>query len=74
MFILIIEIQARRGTGDGEVVDADPGQDLGVGPGVIVSPVVQLFVEPGEEARGAGGKAVGQGEGSGGLEAVERVP
>ena len=53
MLILIIEVQACGGTGHREVVDADPGQDLGVSPGVVVSPVVQLFVEPGEEAGGA---------------------
>ncbi len=35
--------------GGREPVDRDPSQDLVVGPGVLVGPVVEFFVDPGEQ-------------------------
>nr|POE65110.1 hypothetical protein CFP56_34778 [Quercus suber] len=53
----------RQGGGDvrpgsAEPVDADPRADLVVGPGVVVGPVVQLLVQPGEQGDGAVGQRV----------------
>jgi hypothetical protein len=73
VLVFVVDVQAGRGAGAREIVDADPGKDLVVAPGVVVSPVVEFFVEPGKEASRAGGEAVGEGEGFCGLEAVEGI-
>ena len=73
MFILIVEVQTGRGPREGEVINADPGKDLGVCPGVGIGPVMQLLIYPGEKADGAGGKAVGEGQRSCGLESVKGI-
>ena len=49
----VIDAEIGGDAGGAEPVDGDPGQDLVVGPGVGVGPVVQLFVDPGQEADGA---------------------
>ncbi len=51
----VVDPRAGRGPGGREPVDRDPGQDLVVGPGVRVGPVVELFVDPGEQGGGAVG-------------------
>jgi hypothetical protein len=52
----IFAIDTMRGAGSGtaELVDADPGQNLIVGPGIAVGPVVEFLVDPGEQGEGDG--------------------
>ena len=63
----VVDALAGGGAGGAEPVDADPGQDLVVGPGVAVAPVVQLLVEPGEQADGRVGDGVADRLGFGAL-------
>ena len=51
----VVDAEAGGGAGGREVVERDPGEDLGVGPGVGVGPVVEFFVDPAEEGEGAVG-------------------
>lgn len=44
VLVLVVEPHARRRAGRAEPVDAEPGADLVVGPGVRIGPVVQLLV------------------------------
>lgn len=37
----------------GEEVDGHPGEDLVIRPGITICPIVQLFIDPGQEANGA---------------------
>lgn len=57
---LVVDAQARGGTRGAVPVDGHPGQDLVFGPGVTVGPIVELFVDPGEEADGGVGESVAQ--------------
>ena len=59
----VVDARAGAGAGDGEIVDGDPGEDFGVGPRVAIGPVVEFFVDPGEEGYGAGGESVAEGLG-----------
>ena len=53
MLGFVIDAEGGGGTGGGEVVDADPGEDFGGCPGVVVCPVMEFFVDPGKETDGA---------------------
>ena len=57
---LVVDANVRDGARGREPVDADPGEDLVVGPRVGIGPVVQLLVDPGEQRDGAVGEGVGQ--------------
>ncbi len=46
MLEFVIYVTRGRGPCFGEIVDADPGEDFIVSPGVGITPVVQFFVEP----------------------------
>lgn len=48
VLVLVVEPHARRRPGRAEPVDAQPGADLVVGPGVRVGPVVELLVWVGQ--------------------------
>ncbi len=63
----VIDAETSRGPRSGELVDRDPSQDLVGGPGAVVRPVVEFFVDPGEQASGAGGEGVAEGLRFGGL-------
>ena len=52
---LVVDAEAGVGAGVAEQVDADPGEDLVLGPRVRVGPVAQLLVDPREQAHGAVG-------------------
>lgn len=67
---LVVDAHAGGGAGGGEVVERDPGEDLVVGPGVGVGPVVEFLVDPGEEGGGAVGEGVAEGLGLGALDLV----
>ena len=69
---LVVDAQTSCGASGGEVVDRDPGEDLVVGPGVSVRPVVQLFVDPGEQADGTVSEGIAEGLGFGAL--LQSVP
>ena len=58
---LVVEPPAGGRAGRAEPVDRDPGAHLVVGPGVVVSPLAQLLVDPGEQTGGAVSEAVPQG-------------
>ena len=45
----VVDVAGGSRAGAAELVDADPGEDFVVGPGVGVSPVVELLVDPGEQ-------------------------
>lgn len=67
---LVVDAHAGGGAGGGEVVERDPGEDLVVGPGVGVGPVVEFLVDPGQEGGGAVGEGVAEGLGLGALDRV----
>lgn len=56
---LVVDANVRGGPRGREPVDADPGEDLVVGPRVGIGPVVQLLVDPGEQRDGAVSESVG---------------
>ena len=58
--VFVVDALVRPRAGRGELVDAHPRQNLVVRPGVLVRPVVQLVVEPGEQADGVRGHGVRQ--------------
>ncbi|KAF4509392.1 hypothetical protein G6O67_003568 [Ophiocordyceps sinensis] len=68
---LVVDAQAGGRAGGGEVIDGDPSQDLVVGPGVVVGPVVELLVDPGQQGDGRVGEGEAQGGGPGAL--LQRV-
>ena len=49
---LVVDARGRGGAGGAEPVDAHPGADLVVGPGIAVGPVVQLLVDPRQQRGG----------------------
>ena len=55
----VIDAQTSCRAGGGMPVDGHPSEDFVVGPGVLVDPVVELLVDPCEEAGGAVGEGVG---------------
>jgi hypothetical protein len=59
----IIRVDGCRGTGGGEIVEGDPVENFGVGPGVRIGPSVKFVVDPGEEGDGTGME--GESEGCG---------
>lgn len=54
---LVVDERSGGGPGGREPVDGNPSQDLVVGPGVRVRPIMELLVDPGEE----GDRAIVQG-------------
>ena len=66
----VVDAHVGGGAGGGEVVEGDPGEDLVVGPGVGVGPVVELFVDPGEQGGGAVGEGIAEGLGFRALDLV----
>ena len=56
----IIDAQGSRGARSAVPVDGDPGQDLVVGPGVTVRPIVEFLVHPCQQADGGVGERVAQ--------------
>ena len=73
MVHFVVDARAGGRTGYGEEVDGDPGEDLVGGPGVGVCPVVEFFVDPGEEGEGAVVEAVAEGLGFRALDFVVAV-
>ena len=67
VFALVVDALTGGGPGGAEPVDADPGKDLVVGPGVAVGPVVQFLVEPREQADGGVGDGIADRLGFGAL-------
>ena len=67
MASLVVDPRAGCWSGDGKPIDGNPGEDLVVGPGIIVSPVVEFFVDPGEESDGTVVETVTEGLGLRGL-------
>ena len=49
----VVDAEAGGWAGSREPVYADPGQDLVVGPGVVVGPVMELLIYPCEQTNGA---------------------
>ena len=66
----VVDARAGGGAGGREPVYWHPCQDLVGCPGVVVCPVVEFFVDPGEEGGGAVGEAVAEGLGLGALDLV----
>lgn len=64
----MIDPATGRGPGSAEPINADPGADLLIGPGIPVRPVMELLVDPAEQTYRAVGQAVAQGLGFGRLE------
>ena len=56
----VIDPQACGRAGGAEVVDRYPGQDLVGRPGVVVGPVVEFLVDPGQQRDGAVVEGVAQ--------------
>lgn len=65
-------INAMRGAGacSAKTVDAYPGEDFIIGPRIRVSPIVQLFINPGEQSDRRIVERVGEGLGLGGLKQI----
>lgn len=61
MAILIIDPTTSSRTRCGEPINTHPSQYLVVGPGVTVRPVVELFVDPGEQGDGTVVETVAEG-------------
>ena len=57
---LVVEPQTCRHTGGRVPVDGDPSQDLVSGPRVVVRPVVEFLIQPGEESNRGVGKCAGE--------------
>lgn len=70
MCALAVDAHAGRGAGGREGVNGHPGQDFVVTPGISVRPVVQFFVDPGEQADGAVVQRVAERLRFGGLDAA----
>lgn len=60
VFGFVVNAEGGGGAGGREVVDGNPGEDFVRGPEVVVCPVVQFFVYPGEQSYGAVGESVAQ--------------
>lgn len=65
---LVVDPEAGRRTRGAKVIHRHPGQDLLWIPRVVVAPVVQLFVDPRQQADGGVRGAVAEGLGLGGLQ------
>ena len=66
----VVDARAGGGAGGREPVYRHPREDLVGCPGVVVCPVVEFFVDPGQEGGGAVGEAVAEGLGLGALDLV----
>lgn len=64
----VIDSQTCGRTSSGEPVNTDPCKYLIVCPGIFIRPVVQLFVDPGEQCYRAVGEGVSKRLGLGALE------
>ena len=61
VYSFVIDSNIRRRPRSREEIDGNPSQNLIFRPRIIVRPIVQLFVNPGEEADGAVGEEIAQG-------------
>lgn len=57
---LVVDPQVCRRARGGEPIDGDPGQDLVVGPWVLIRPVVELLIDPRQKSDGRVGEAVAE--------------